>query len=94
MTSTAMALFAGAYDSVAAYFSLVMYVLATHPEIQDRVQEEIDEAFERSEDNDVLGYHDIDRLEYLDMVLSETMRRFPIALAARACTEDCEIGGN
>ncbi len=93
ITSTAIALFAGAYDTVASYFALVPYLLATNPEVQTKIQEELDEAFERTGASGVLGYHDIERLEYLEMVMSETMRRYPIGLSTRACTEDCDIEG-
>jgi len=62
------------YETTAAALNFTTYLLACHPEVQARLQQEID---------DCLGpegkptYDSVTELEYLDMVLCESMRVYP-----------------
>ncbi|XP_059189386.1 cytochrome P450 3A19-like [Centropristis striata] len=54
----------------------VAYCLATNPDIQKILQEEVDETFpEKCRPT----YEALTQMEYLDMVLNEAMRLYPIA---------------
>ena len=49
------------------------YHLAIYPEVQDKLQEEID----RICPGDVIDYQSLQGMVYLDAVISETLRVFP-----------------
>lgn len=62
-----------------------------HPEIQDRVYAEIIEVLGNS--NRSITVEDLPKFVYLEMVLKETLRLFPIAaLLGRTLSEDIKLG--
>uniref|UniRef100_A0A452RF28 unspecific monooxygenase n=1 Tax=Ursus americanus TaxID=9643 RepID=A0A452RF28_URSAM len=83
-------IFAG-YETTSTSLSLLMYELATHPDVQQKLQEEIDATFP----NKALPTYDaLAQMEYLDMVLNESLRLYPIAgRLERMCKKDVEISG-
>uniref|UniRef100_H3A3M6 unspecific monooxygenase n=2 Tax=Latimeria chalumnae TaxID=7897 RepID=H3A3M6_LATCH len=82
--------FAG-YETVSSSLSFLAYNLATHTEIQKRLQEEIEETFPNQAP---LTYDAIMHMEYLDMVISESLRMFPPAgRLERVCKKSIEICG-
>ncbi|CAD7683936.1 unnamed protein product [Nyctereutes procyonoides] len=83
-------IFAG-YETTSTSLSFLMYELATHPDVQQKLQEEIDATFP----NKALPTYDaLVQMEYLDMVLNETLRLYPIAgRIERVCKKDVEISG-
>lgn len=87
----AMTMFNAGHDSTAATLSWIWYLIATNPEVEARLLEEVDT---------VLGgrdamYADVSRLSYTDMVIKETLRLYPTtwALFAREAIAPVEIGG-
>ena len=64
------------YDTTGMTLSYLSYELANNPEVQARLQEEIDEAFEDADDQ-FPDYSVIQSLPYLDMVIHETLRYHP-----------------
>ncbi|XP_029291497.1 cytochrome P450 3A40-like [Cottoperca gobio] len=68
-------IFAG-YETSSSTLGFVAYNLATHPHIQKTLQKEIDETFP---EKDRPSYEAVMQMEYLDMVINETMRLYPIA---------------
>ncbi|XP_062999709.1 cytochrome P450 3A9-like [Elgaria multicarinata webbii] len=82
--------FAG-YEPTSNSLSFMAYVLATHPDIQQKLQNEIDSILPNKAP---LTYDAIRQLEYLDMVLSETQRLYPLGgRIERVCKKDVEING-
>jgi cytochrome P450 len=69
----------------------VLLMLAMFPEIQQKVVDELKEVFGTA---DVpIDYDSLNRLTYLDLVIKETMRLFPVLpVSARKSTGDVEIG--
>ena len=67
--------FAG-YDTTAALLTFAGYRLATNPEIQERVQAEVDNAVAR---HGGLTYASLQEMPYLDRVIAETLRLYPPA---------------
>ena len=93
LIATPMALLIAGYDTTAQTMSFCFYELAKNPEIQERLQAEIDQAYEDC-DGAYPDYTTIQSLEYLDMVIHETLRLHPIVpIITRACTKDFELPG-
>lgn len=78
------------YETVATALSFTLFLLATHPEICQKVQMEIDEKI----GNDAPTYDNVQGLTYLDMCINESLRLFPPGfLIDRVCTEDTVTQG-
>lgn len=87
----AFSFFFGSVDTMATQISLISHMLAVNPDVQQRLQEEIDEVLSASEDKQV-GYDVIQEMKYLDAVMSEAMRYHPILLFVdRVCGETFEL---
>ncbi|XP_041603078.1 cytochrome P450 3A12-like isoform X1 [Vulpes lagopus] len=83
-------IFAGS-DTTSSCLSFLMYELATHPDVQQKLQEEIDATFPNKA---APTYEALIQMEYLDMVLNETLRLYSIAgRLERVCKKDVEISG-
>ncbi|XP_006859934.1 PREDICTED: cytochrome P450 3A9-like [Chrysochloris asiatica] len=82
--------FAG-YETTSLTLSFIAYNLAIHPEVQAKLQEEIDRALPNKKDPD---YDILFQLEYLDMVVNETLRLFPLGgRLERVCKKSVNING-
>ncbi|NXI90791.1 CP3AL protein, partial [Psophia crepitans] len=83
-------IFAG-YEPTSNTLCYLAYELATHPDVQQKLLEEIDTVLPNKAP---LTYEAVMQLEYLDMTVSETLRLFPIGgRLERACKKDVEING-
>uniref|UniRef100_A0A5F9DAP2 Cytochrome P450 3A n=1 Tax=Oryctolagus cuniculus TaxID=9986 RepID=A0A5F9DAP2_RABIT len=83
-------LFAG-YETTSSTLSFIMHLLATHPDVQQKLQEEIDTVLPNKE---LATYDTLVKMEYLDMVVNETLRLYPIAgRLERVCKKDVDING-
>ncbi|XP_060247070.1 cytochrome P450 3A1 isoform X1 [Meriones unguiculatus] len=90
MAQSIIFIFAG-YDTTSTTLSFVLHSLATYPDIQKKLQEEIDRALPNKASP---SYDSVMEMEYLDMVLNETLRLYPIAnRLERVCKKDVEING-
>ncbi|KAM4797986.1 cytochrome P450 3A9-like [Urocitellus parryii] len=83
-------IFAG-YEATSSALSFILYELATHPDAQTKLQQEIDAALPNKAP---ATYDTVLQMEYLDMVVNETLRLYPIAgRLERVCKKDIEING-
>nr|XP_042124012.1 cytochrome P450 3A9 [Peromyscus maniculatus bairdii] len=83
-------IFAG-YETTSSALSFALYLLATHPDVQKKLQDEIDAALPNKAP---ATYDTLVQMEYLDMVVDETLRLYPIAgRLERVCKKDVEING-
>ncbi|GAA4069064.1 cytochrome P450 [Actinomadura miaoliensis] len=79
-----------AHHTTGVAISWTLYLLARHPDVAERVTEEVDRVLG---DRAVPEYADLRRLTYLDMVVRETMRLYPPGpYGAREATEDVTLG--
>ncbi|KAL3861963.1 hypothetical protein ACJMK2_007970 [Sinanodonta woodiana] len=86
-------LFAG-HDTTASAISWTLYSLAEHPEIQRKVYEEINSVLHDRESDD-LQWDDLPKLEYLTMVIKESIRfHCPVFSIQRQFTKDFELDGH
>ncbi|XP_058498464.1 cytochrome P450 3A40-like [Solea solea] len=68
-------IFAG-FETTSSTLSFLSYCLATNPDTQRTLQEEIDETFPNKAQP---TYESLMQMEYLDMAVNESMRLYPIA---------------
>ncbi|XP_055308673.1 cytochrome P450 4c3-like [Sitodiplosis mosellana] len=64
-------------DTSTATVSFTILMLAMHPEIQERLYQELRSVF--SEQNEDMSQQHLNQMPYLDLVLKETLRLFPAA---------------
>ncbi len=96
MVATAMILLIAGYDTTAVTLTNACYELAKNLHVQERLREEVDEAYNRQEDEDCvsLEYKDIQFMDYLDQVLNEILRKHPLfGTYTRAAAKDYNISG-
>jgi thromboxane-A synthase len=67
------------YETTSTALSYVVYLLATHSAEQLKLQEEIDARFDLDTEHTMPTYKTVSEMEYLDMVIKETLRMYPIA---------------
>jgi cytochrome P450 len=86
----AMVLFLAGHDTTAAGLTWFWYIIGKHPDIQQRVRDELQSAVH----NNPLAFPDVSKLPYLTAVIKETLRLYPPAVGvfAREAQEQIELG--
>nr|BAC86562.1 unnamed protein product [Homo sapiens] len=80
------------HDTTAAAINWSLYLLGSNPEVQKKVDHELDDVFGKSDRPATV--EDLKKLRYLECVIKETLRLFPsVPLFARSVSEDCEVAG-
>lgn len=71
-----------------------MYNIAKYPEIQEKVQKEVDEVFAMSR-SEPTTLAKLNELTYLELVIKETLRLYPsVPIIGRLASEDIELSGS
>lgn len=71
--------------------SFALLMLGMHPEVQEKAVDELREVF--GDADTVIDYNSLSKLPYLEMILKETMRLFPVVpISARKSTGEFQIG--
>lgn len=66
-------------------------MLGIHQDIQEKVLEEISQLFDTKDEE--VDQEKLNQMPYMEMVIKETMRLFPIlAFTARTATSDVQLG--
>jgi len=85
-----MTLFLAGHETTALALSWSWYLLATHPEAEQKLHDELSEVL----GGRVPTVSDLPRLKYTEMIAKEAMRLYPPAYAVgREAIEETEIGG-
>ncbi|KAB1257726.1 Cytochrome P450 4V2 [Camelus dromedarius] len=80
------------HDTTAAAVNWSLYLLGSYPEVQKKVDNELEEIFGKSDRPATL--EDLKKLKYLECVIKESLRLFPpVPFFARNLNEDCDVGG-
>jgi cytochrome P450 len=80
---------AAAFDTTSAAVTSMAYLLATHPEWQERLRSETRQVATKT-----VTYDEIKNLEQLDWVWKETLRFYPVAPSVgRLALRDLSLGG-
>ncbi|XP_075167036.1 cytochrome P450 6g1-like [Haematobia irritans] len=67
----------GGFETSSTTMSNALLELAKHPEIQEKLKQEIRSTLNQVEGSK-LSYEDINQFEYLDMIIHETLRLYPV----------------
>ncbi|XP_060116486.1 cytochrome P450 3A21-like [Heteronotia binoei] len=87
----AITLIVAGYEDTSNNLSYTAYELALHPDVQQKLQEEIDLVLPNKAP---LTYESIMQMEYLDMTMNETLRLYANTFRLeRECKKDVEING-
>ncbi|EGI61798.1 Cytochrome P450 9e2, partial [Acromyrmex echinatior] len=90
MTAQAFIFFLGGFETSSTAMCYAAHEIAANPEIQTKLQQEIDNVLEKS--NGEVSYEVINRLEYLDAVINEALRLYPpMILLERLCEKTFEL---
>lgn len=81
------------HDTTTTAIMYTLYCIANHPEVQQRLIEELEEVY----GDDFLRnttHEDLQKMSYMDKVVKETLRVFPsVPFIGRELPEDVEIAG-
>ncbi|KAK5641872.1 hypothetical protein RI129_010419 [Pyrocoelia pectoralis] len=87
ITAQALIFFFGGFDTAASAMAFMSHELAINPEVQKKLQTEIDATL--NESNGKLTYYGLQKMKYMDMVVSETLRKWPPGFQLdRQCVKD------
>lgn len=90
IAAQALIFFFAGYETVATTCCFMAYELAVNSEIQDKLRHEIDELSKVYPDN--ISYENIMKMKYMDMVLTETLRKWtPSVTIDRKCVKPYTI---
>ncbi|XP_073984744.1 probable cytochrome P450 6a23 [Rhodnius prolixus] len=71
-----------AFNTIPTQLGFVLYMLALHPDVQRKLRQEIKETVDKE-------LEVLEKMKYLDAVVYETLRIYPINLVVRrVCTQD------
>ncbi|WP_158059035.1 cytochrome P450 [Halorussus halophilus] len=85
-----MTMLLAGHDTTALTLTYTWYLLSQHPEVEQRVHEEIDEVL----DGDPPATTDVSELSYVERVIDESMRLYPpVYTMFREATEPVVLGG-
>ncbi|XP_055529191.1 probable cytochrome P450 9f2 [Wyeomyia smithii] len=80
--------FLAGFETVSTCMMFTTYELSINPEVQNRLYEEIKEI-EQSLEQKPLSYEVLQKMPYMDMVVSESLRKWPPAVVSdRICVKD------
>ncbi|CAF1276388.1 unnamed protein product [Rotaria magnacalcarata] len=76
------------HDTTAAAINFTCFMIASHPEVQKKLHDEVDRVFGNDHDRSSTT-EDLNELNYLECVIKETLRLFPsVPFIAREVQED------
>ncbi|XP_022126296.2 cytochrome P450 6B5 [Pieris rapae] len=92
VASQAFSFFVAGVETTASAVDYTLLELANNEHILEKVHKEIDGIFHKYKQ---LNYYNVEAMEYLDMVLSESLRKYPpIGSMQRVATEDAILPSN
>lgn len=93
MVSNALVLYFAGLDTSSTMMSVCSYFLARNPFVQEKLRKEVDEAIEDNNGDKSLDYNVVQALPYLDKVIHECLRLYPLTFMERVCVKDYKIPG-
>merc|ERR1719270_2021524 len=93
MIKTCVQFFGDGYETASQVMGVLTFYLAAYPDVQEKLQDEIDELFDSKDDGEELQAEDLTGMKYLDQVLKEGQRLGCFGMTARTCTKNWQIPG-
>ncbi|XP_049514082.1 cytochrome P450 3A31-like [Dermacentor silvarum] len=89
--SQCVAFFIAGLDATSSALAFTFYLLALHPDVQQKLREEVDRCFEENGEEPSLD--DVSKLKYLNCIISESLRMYPPAVRVeRTACQDVTLG--
>lgn len=83
----------GGHDTTGISLTYIFLLIGHHPEVQEKIQTELDDIFGHDRERNV-NQEDLNKMEYLTMVLKESLRMFsPAPMILRTLSEPIEVRG-
>ncbi|XP_071639302.1 cytochrome P450 6a2-like [Temnothorax longispinosus] len=92
LTGQAMSFVLDGYETSSTVMSFIGFHLASHPEIQEKLREEVLSVLNRYDGE--ITYEGLREMTYMDQVFNESMRMLPGFVLKKRCTEDFELKGS
>uniref|UniRef100_A0A1B6L6W5 Cytochrome P450 n=1 Tax=Graphocephala atropunctata TaxID=36148 RepID=A0A1B6L6W5_9HEMI len=90
LASNVFAFFLAGFETMSTTMSFLLFELAANQNIQDTLRSEIVQNLEKNEGE--LKYETMKELPYTEMVISETMRKYPVGtVLLRECTQTYQV---
>ncbi|KAJ8976489.1 hypothetical protein NQ317_008464 [Molorchus minor] len=88
----AIQIFLAGFETTSSTIAFTLYELCIHPDMQDKLRNEI--ITNIKENNGIITYEGIQNMNYLDMCVKETLRKYPVLpFLDRRCNKDYQIPG-
>ncbi|CAF4282321.1 unnamed protein product [Rotaria sp. Silwood2] len=88
-----LGLILGGFDTTSTVLSWFIYYMSKNPQVQQKIKDEL-KQHNITKDTSLDGFNLLDKCEYLDCVIKETLRIQPIGIGSpRTVTEDVTIDG-
>ncbi|XP_044259566.1 probable cytochrome P450 6a13 isoform X2 [Tribolium madens] len=92
LAAQAFVFFLAGYETSSTTMTFCLYELASNPEIQQKLRDEINEVFKKHENK--LTYNAIMEMRYMDKVVNETLRKYPpLPGLIRICNKKYKVPG-
>ncbi|XP_018319270.2 uncharacterized protein LOC108732805 [Agrilus planipennis] len=93
IAAQAFVFFFAGFETSSTTLNFMMYELTTHPEIQDKLREEIIQVLAKHDGK--ITYEAIQEMTYLDKCTYETLRKYPpVPFLPRKCTKSYKVPGS
>ncbi|KAK1137957.1 hypothetical protein K0M31_002449 [Melipona bicolor] len=93
IAAQAFVFFIAGYETSSNIIAFCLHELALNTEIQERTRRDIQDAIENR--NGKLTYDAVQDMKYLDMVIAETLRKYPPApMLSRRCEHQYQVPGS
>uniref|UniRef100_A0A1I8NYI9 Cytochrome P450 n=1 Tax=Stomoxys calcitrans TaxID=35570 RepID=A0A1I8NYI9_STOCA len=87
--------FLAGFETSATTMAYALYELAQNQDLQQRLRDEVNEAFEQHQGSAAIPYETIMSLTFMDQVLAETLRKYPLVpVLFRQALNDYAVPGN
>ena len=90
MAAESFIFYSGGFETSSTTLNFCLYELAINKEVQTKLRDEIKQGLEANDGK--ITYDSLFQLDYLDMVVKETLRKYPvIPVMLRKCTKEYTI---
>ncbi|KAL0126186.1 hypothetical protein PUN28_004960 [Cardiocondyla obscurior] len=90
IVSQAFSFFFAGFDTSSTLMCFAAHELAVNQDIQDRLRKEVEQHL--AEGNGEISYEALSKMIYMDMVISETLRKYPpVIMLDRLCVKKYEL---